>query len=257
MKSQSAMEEDMPGAMKACLLGRRQFLCACCTALAGARISPALAALGDDAGSAVSASDEPHHHVVLKNGLVRMFRVLIPPGRSTLWHEHNFDFVVLAVNGTKLQVEVPIIPQAIAGTMVTKSLTYTDYAGKHFVHRIANTDIVVNHQLCLEIIPSSPGGFEVSDRSGAPQYRVEIDNTRIRAWRIELAPGEIADVITQKAPGVRFVLSGDRITETDSGGSVKEAIIRTGDFAWLAGATTRSVTNAGSSTLELVEVELK
>ena len=90
----------MPGAMKAGWLGRRTiFLRLFGTALAGARMVPAFAALGDDAGSAVSASDEPHHHVILKNGLVRMFRVLIPPGRSTLWHEHNFDFVVLAVNG--------------------------------------------------------------------------------------------------------------------------------------------------------------
>jgi quercetin dioxygenase-like cupin family protein len=247
----------MPETIKAGLFGRRQFLCACCTALAGARMVPAFAALGDDAGSAVLASNEPHHHVVLQNGAVRVFRVMIPPGRSTLWHEHNFDFVVLAVNGTKLQVEVPTIPQAITGTMVTKTLTYTNYAGKHFVHRIANTDIVVNHQLCLEIIPSSPSGFEVSDRSEAPQYKMEIDNTRIRAWRIQLAPGEIADSITQKAPGVRFVLSGDRIAETDSGGAVKEAVIQTGDFAWLPGATARSVSNAGSSPLELVEVELK
>jgi quercetin dioxygenase-like cupin family protein len=243
--------------MKTGLLQRRQFICGCCAALVSARVVPAFAAVGDDPATAPLARNEPYHHVVLQNEYVRVLRVLIPPGKSTLWHEHNFDYVVLAVNGTKVQVEVPTSPQATAGTMVTKSLTFTNYAGKHFVHRVANTDTVVNHQLDFEIIPPSPGGFGVSDRSGVPQYKMEIDNDRIRAWRIQLAPGEIADLITQKAPGVRFVLSGDRVVETDADGQVKEIAVKSGDFAWLPSGASRSLTNAAASPLELVEVELK
>jgi quercetin dioxygenase-like cupin family protein len=243
--------------MKTGLLGRRQFLCACCATLAGARVVPALAAPTDDAKSAVPANTEPHHHVVLQNGLVRMYRVMIPPGASTLWHEHNFDFIVLAVNGTKVQVEAPALPQAIAATMVTGALSYTDYAGKHFVHRITNTDTAVNHQLCFEIMPPSAGGFDIGDRSKVPQYKTEIDNARIRAWRLRLGPGETADAITQQAPAVRFVLSGDRIAESDFGGTVRETVVHAGDYAWLPGGATRAITNAGSSPLELVEVELK
>lgn len=238
-------------------LGRRQFLCACCCTLASTRAASAFTASAEDAVSAVLASNEPHHHVVLQNGLVRVFRVMIPPGASTLWHEHNFDFVVFAVNGTKIQVQVPTIPQAIAATMMTGSLTYTNYAGKRFVHRITNTDTEVNHQLCFELIPPSAGGFDVSDRSKAPQYKMEIDNIRIRAWRTKLAPGEIADSIMQQAPGVRFVLSGDRIAEGDFGRTVKETAIHAGDYAWLPGGAIRAISNAGSSPLELIEVELK
>jgi len=243
--------------MKEGLLGRRQFLCACCASLTGVRIVPASAAPTDGAKSAVPANNEPHHHVVLQNGLVRVYRVMIPPGASTLWHEHNFDFIVLAVNGTKVQVEAPAFQQAIVATMVTGALTYTDYAGKHFIHRITNTDVAVNHQLCFEIIPGSAGGFDIGDRSKAPQYTLEIDNARIRAWRIRLAPGDIADAITQQAPAVRFVLSGDRIAEGDFGRTVKETAIHAGDYAWLPGGAIRAISNAGSSPLELIEVELK
>ena len=239
------------------LLPRRQFICGCCAALVGARVVPAFAAAGDDPATAPLARDEPHHHLVFQNDLVRVLRVLIPPGESTLWHEHNFDYIVLTLYGSKVRVEVPKDPKATEGTMESKSLRFVKYAGQHFVHRVANTDTVVNHQIDFEIIPPSPGGFGVSDRSEAAQYKMEIDNDRIRAWRIQLAPGEIANTIMQKAPGLRFVLSGDRILETNAEGQVKEIVGRPGDFAWLPGGASRSLSNAGSSALELVEVELK
>jgi len=74
---------------------------------------------------------------------------------------------------------------------------------------------------------------------------------------VQLAPGQIADPITQKAPAIRFILSGDRLVETHGDGQVNEINVRTGDFAWLPGAASRSLTNVGSSPLELVEIELK
>lgn len=247
----------MEASTKTGLLRRRQFICGCCAALVGARVVPAFAAVGDDPAMAPLARNEPHHHLVFQNDLVRVLRVLIPPGESTLWHEHNFDYIVLTLHGSKVRIEVAKDPQATVGTMETKSLRFVKYAGQHFVHRVANTDTVLNHQIDFEIIPPSPGGFGLSDRSAAVQHKMELDNDRIRAWRIQLAPGEIANTIMQKAPGLRFVLSGDRILETNAEGQVMEITVRAGDFAWLPGGTSRSLTNAGSSSLELVEVELK
>jgi mannose-6-phosphate isomerase-like protein (cupin superfamily) len=54
---------------------------------------------------------------------------------------------------------------------------------------------------------------------------------------------------------IHFV--GDRLVETHGDGQVNEINVRTGDFAWLPGAASRSLTNVGSSPLELVEIELK
>jgi quercetin dioxygenase-like cupin family protein len=236
---------------------RRTIICGCCAALAGMKTVPSFAALSDDPASAPLARNEAHHHVVLQNDLVRIMRVLIPPNDATGWHEHNFDYVVVAVNGTKVHVDVRGNPQAVEGTMVTNSVAYTNYVGKHFVHRVANRSETVNHQLAFEILPSSPGSFTPSDRSSVPQYKMETDNDRVRVWRLQLAPGEVAELINQKAPAVRVVLSGERLLETDSNGQVREIGAKSGDFAWLPGPSARSVTNAGLMPLELVEVELK
>jgi mannose-6-phosphate isomerase-like protein (cupin superfamily) len=101
------------------------------------------------------------------------------------------------------------------------------------------------------------GGFEVSERSAAPQYQMEIDNEGIRARRMQLAPGEFANHISQKAPGVRFILSGGRLLETSANGETVEQDIQSGDLKWLPPAGTRSVTNGGATPLEFIEVELK
>jgi quercetin dioxygenase-like cupin family protein len=184
-------------------------------------------------------------------------RVLIPPNDATGWHEHNFDYVVVAVNGTKIHVDVRGNPQAIEGTMATSSVGYTNYAGKRFVHRVANKSDTLNNQLAFEILSASSGSFTPSDRSAVPQYKMETDNDRVRVWRLKLAPGETTDLVNQKAPAVRVMLSGERLLETDSNGQVKELAAKSGDFAWLPGPAARSVTNAGLTPLELVEVELK
>jgi hypothetical protein len=244
-------------ASRAAELSRRTMLCGCCAALAGIKTVPAFAAISDDPASAPLARNEPHHHLVFQNDLIRLLRVLIPPGNATLWHEHDFDYVVIAVNGTKIQVELPGNPQATEGTMVTSSVGYVNYAGKHFVHRVSNKGDVLNHQLAFEILVPKPGSFAASDRSAASQYKMETDNDRIRVWRLKLAPGEIADSIDQRAPALRAILSGERLLETDSNGQVRETPVKSGDFAWLPGPGSRSVTNAGSTPLELVEVELK
>jgi hypothetical protein len=195
--------------------------------------------------------------MVLQNDFVRIMRVLIPPGDATGWHEHNFDYVVVAVNGTKIHVDVRGDPKAVEGVMETSSVGYVNYAGKHFVHRVGNRSETLNHQLAFEILYPSPGSFTASDGSRGPQYKMERDNDRVRVWRLKLAPGEIAELIDQKAPAVRVILSGERILETDSNGQVKEIGIKSGDYAWLSGSAARSVTNAGLMPVELVEVELK
>jgi hypothetical protein len=218
---------------------------------------PASAALVDDPAKAPLARDEPRHHLLLQNEFVRIVRVVIPPGKTTMWHEHNFDYGVLFVNGTKVHVDTAANVQGADGDTVTKSFVYMTYAGKHFVHRVHNTESTINHQLAFEIVPPNPIGFAVSDRSSAPEYKMELDNDRIRVWRLQLSPGEDAGLITQKAPGLRFILSGDRLVETHADGQVKEIAIKPGDFAWLPGASTRAVANSGAAPLELLEIELK
>jgi hypothetical protein len=246
----------MEATMKAKLLCRHQLVCL--LTLASVVIAPAWAATPDEPATAPLARDEPHHHLLFQNEFVRIMRVVIPPGDATLWHEHNFDFGVVFVNGSKLRADLPTDPQGTERIAATKNFIFFDYDGKHFVHRVNNIDTTaINHQLAFELIPSRPMGFGASDRSAVPEYKMEVDNERVRMWRLQLAPGQTAAMIVQKAPGIRFVLSGDRFVETHGEGRAQDIATMAGDYAWLPGGALRSVTNAGVSPLELIEIELK
>jgi hypothetical protein len=217
-----------------------------------------LAATSDEPSNVPLARNELHHHVLFQNEFVRIFRVVIAPGDATLWHEHNFDFGVVFVNGSKVRADLPTEPHGTEATLATKRFIFFPYDGKHFVHRVNNIDpTAINHQLAFELISPRPIGFGVSDRSAAPEYKLEVDNDRIRMWRLQLASGQTAAAITQKAPGIRFILSGDRFIEAHSEGPTNEISTTPGDYTWLPGAASRSIANVGATPLELIEIELK
>ena len=220
---------------------------------------PALAAIGDDPANAPLAGNELRtHHLLLQNDLIRIMRVLVPPGEATGWHEHNSDYVVAIVNGTKFRGEMRGDPNVLNAEMPTKALQFMKYEGKHVVHRIINTQSgALNHQIAFELVKPAASKFPLGDRSAAAQYKLELDNDRVRSWRLQLGPGENAGTITQKAPCVRFVFLGERIMETDAKGKAKELAVRAGDYAWMPDSASRTVTNAGNTPLEIVEIELK
>ena len=58
------------------------------------------------AQDAVPARNDPLHITKLENEYVRVFNVYIPPGKSTTFHEHAFDFSVVFVEGSKLKNEM-------------------------------------------------------------------------------------------------------------------------------------------------------
>lgn len=47
--------------------------------------------------AAVPVRDEPHHHLVLENSYVRVFRVSIPANDATLLHQHDLPYLFVAL----------------------------------------------------------------------------------------------------------------------------------------------------------------
>lgn len=53
----------------------------------------------------VPVEQEPHHHVVWKNGSVEVIRVVVPAGESTLFHTHSRDRVAVDLTSTMLSFQ--------------------------------------------------------------------------------------------------------------------------------------------------------
>lgn len=204
------------------------------------------------------AREEPHHHVLMENEFVRVYRVVIPRGDATLWHEHQLDFGVAMVNGSMLRGDLPHNTPGPNWMASTANFLYFPFGSKNAVHKFNNIDEVqLNHQLAFELIQRNPTGFAVGDRTNVAGYTQEIDNNRIREWRLKLAPGESAGTVTQRAPGLRFIISGSRFTETHGEDAETENKVASGDWQYLPGAAIRTITNVDNVPLEMIEIEIK
>jgi hypothetical protein len=83
-----------------------------------------------------------------------------------------------------------------------------------------------------------------------------MDNERVRTWRLKLNPGEAAPSVQQTAPGARFVVAGGDVVQKRPGKPDQPMVLQSNDFTVME-VEERGIENAGTTPVELVEVELK
>jgi hypothetical protein len=134
-------------------------------------------------------------------------------------------------------------------------VSFSPYGRQENVHVVTVTGDTPFHNIVVELMSPSPGGFDVSTR--AAPYEQVLDNERVRAWRLVLQPGQAAPAITQSAPGVRVVVAGGELVESIPGRPDRGMAPKIGQFFWQDGGVTRALRNAGTTRLEIVELEIK
>jgi quercetin dioxygenase-like cupin family protein len=217
-----------------------------------------LAAATRDTGqtAALPVGKTPFHVYVFQNRYVRLVNANIPPGRSAPYHRHTVDFAFVVVEAATVKAQAPggeplELPQR-AG-----AVSYAGYTKKPATHQVFNVDTKPYHVVGIEILNPTPGRFTLSRRADVSDYKLVLDNERVRGWDLTLAPGQSVPAITRKAPGIRIVVSGGELVESGPGQADQELSLKLGDFMWQEANATRALRNAGSTPIELIEFELK
>jgi quercetin dioxygenase-like cupin family protein len=245
------------------LIARRQFVCGCCT---GAVIgwAPTLAVSIFPHAEAAEEPDNPRivavekasfHLPVFSNEYVTLLNVMLPPGHTSGYHKHSVDTAGVVVEPATVRVQV-LGEAAVDRQITTGASSYIGYSKKPLTHIVTNIDSKPLHIILIELLYSTPGRFSSLPRVEVPEYKAELDE-RVRGWRLVLAPGQSAPTITQQAPGVRIVVNGGILVESEPGQADREINLQRGDFFWQDANATRAVRNAGNTQIELVEFELK
>jgi hypothetical protein len=238
------------------LLARRQFVCGCC----GGTLLAVVPTLARSAEQVVPVSQEPRHHKRFENEYFRVLEVIIEPGDTSLFHEHARDMGLVVIQGAEMREEVLNNLEAKISQTKANAIRFWDVQNGQpypYIHRVTTIGKDALKLIGFEIVNPSPGGFAVSDRSGAPAYVSTIDNARARAWRLKLEPEQSVPPIVQSGPGVRVILSGDQLTETVAEARERQIRVKPGSFEWQPAGTTRTLKNTGTVPVELAEWELK
>jgi mannose-6-phosphate isomerase-like protein (cupin superfamily) len=217
-----------------------------------------LVAAARDTGqtAALPVGKTPFHIYVFQNRYIRLVNANIPPGRAAPYHRHTVDFAFVVIEAATVRAQAPggeplELPQR-AG-----AVSYAGYTKKPATHQVFNIDIKPYHVVGIELMYPTPRRFTPSRRADVPDYKLVLDNERVRGWELALAPGQSVPAITQKAPGIRIVVSGGELVENEPGQADRELSLKLGDFMWQEANATRALRNAGTTPIELIEFELK
>lgn len=226
------------------------------TALCGLAFAQKSAASQD---APVPHRQASYRAIAFENELLAILWMDIPAGKASNYHVHSQDMSCVVMEDYPPEGYTQPLngPPGKPRKPKRGDLSYVSYFGKPTnTHRDVNPGILPMHQICLELNTANPQGFVTAERP-AQGYKLEIDNDRVRAWRLTLEPGERAPAITQIAPGLRVVIDGGELEELSAGHPSRSVILRGDHFYWQSPGVTRSVRNTGTTRIELVEYEFK
>jgi hypothetical protein len=212
---------------------------------------------GAAAQAVVPVEQAPYHVPVFTNDYVTVLNVFIPPGRTSGFHRHSLDTLGVLIADTA-RTGQPLGGAVTATALRARgSVNFSFYSREENVHAVTVTGDGPFHNVVVELLQPAVAGFTPGAREGSAGYEQVLDNERVRVWRLVLEPGEKVPAVTQSAPGIRVVVEGGEIVERVPGRPDRAMAPRSGEFFWQDAGVTRALQNAGTTRVELVEIELK
>lgn len=234
----------------------KHLLAAFCIALGCAAVQPAMAQ-SEEKG--VPIEKAPYHLPVFTNEYVTMLNVYVPPQKNTGYHIHSNDSVSINVEPADMTNQTLGEPKPGPVNRSRRGQpSFTAYSKEGpRTHKASNVGTTPFHNLSFIFRYPAPGRFTPGSRTDVPVYVQVLDNDRVRGWQLVLEPGQSAPAITQRAPGLRIVMTAADLVESVPGQPDRGMSLKLGEFYWQDPMVTRAIRNTGTTRLELFEFELK
>lgn len=105
-----------------------------------------------ETGKSVSIKEEPHHHMILENAYVRVFRVEIISPDATLLHRHDTPYAYMSIGRADFINAVEGKPDA----RVTMANGQLGYSRGGFSHIVRTTNDMPFYNITVELLHAQP-----------------------------------------------------------------------------------------------------
>lgn len=221
------------------------------------------------APAAVPLASEPRHHPVFSNEYVKVYRVEVAPHDSTLLHQHDYDYVFIAIGPGHVTSAVPGKPE------VHLDLADGDvrFSRAGFAHVARNdTDSVFRvvaiellrpqgdlRNLCLKIVPGGPVDCPAAQEPAAgathtdwPEF--QTDETRVILTRVK----PHSEVALRDPQWEELIVALDRASLGPAVGKSMERLLTPGAPVWLGrGGMTWLLKNDSDAEVRFITLELQ
>jgi beta-alanine degradation protein BauB len=203
----------------------------------------------------VSIEREPRHQPEFQNKCVCLFYVRIPPGDATLFHTHENDNVGVRLTDAELSDDVPGgNPEKV---LVNHGAVGFGHYPTPLTRSVSNVGSTPFHNMLVEILPSEGLPSSAPSLADVAGHTLEIENERVRIFRLVLAPGQSTDEHSHALQGMGVVITEGKIAVDLPGTKSEIVMFKPGDYQWHEGGMRHSLRNVGSATFEAVDIELK
>jgi hypothetical protein len=199
----------------------------------------------------VPVEKEPLHQTVFKNDSVIIFHLILPPGERTLYHTHVRDRVAIEFSSTSTTQQV--LGKAEGTPVAThggdsSAITQGDGPFSHRVHNVGSNPYVV---MDVEIMQRP------TSAAGPATAAVASENPSARVYNWVLAPGATATMHSHLRPYLIVAMTVFNLKMAAPDGKTFTHELKAGDFHWVDEKVTHSLSNAGSTEGQILEIELK
>jgi quercetin dioxygenase-like cupin family protein len=210
--------------------------------------------------AAVDITAEPHHHVVLQNQYVRVFKVELAPRDQIQMHRHDHDYVFVTVGDSEIENDVAGKPPATL-KLQDGDTRFLPGGFSHVVKDLANTPFrnVTVEFLQDEKARKTPSAKWEEERGvdileGGTQDILFVKDG-VRVTDVQLQPGASIPKHRHAGPHLVVSLSDYELRSDVVGKSSKTMQQKTGDVSWVPGGYTHTLTNSGKQSARFITLE--
>jgi mannose-6-phosphate isomerase-like protein (cupin superfamily) len=203
----------------------------------------------------VPITSEPDHKIRFDNGIVRMIEVVLPQGRTTLFHEHLYDYFHVFFQTAEVTSE-PLKGKAVPTTIPAGGVHFTSTSNGPYAHRVIASGKDTVHVIATELLTPAGSGAASGSQDRFPPFEVALENSRGRAYRLKLNPGEATEPFIRPAGTAIFAISSGRISENPDGKPTRLWDFEPGHFRYVEKGESVTVTNESPIPVELIEIDV-
>jgi quercetin dioxygenase-like cupin family protein len=212
-------------------------------------------------------------HLRFENEHIRVWEMDLTPGAICGLHRHTLDYVLYILEGGRIAVESPgMTSNRFPGQstyelkVAARAISYVPAGGAESARNISGgrfREAIFEIRRPLHPGASNPGFALTEAAANQPPQCGEtmlLENSRVRALELTLAPGESIAPRPYPRDAAVFVIEGGSLQERE----IRNGLERSRTFdaqpsttMWYSGGWNRALTNIGSRTYRELRVELR
>ena len=208
----------------------------------------------------VEITAEPHHHLVLQNAYVRVFREELAPGATTLLHRHRHDYVATALGAAQISNQV----EGKSPVTTTLQDGQTVFFQGGMAHAMRNVGTTLFRNITVEFLPPAKTrptpppkwdeerGLDIL-QGGTKDILFVQDGVRVS--QIDLQPGGMIPRLSRAGPQLLIAVTDLELHDEDAGNASSMMTLHSGDVKWLPAGIVHTMMNMSKGKAKLISLE--